>query len=177
MRRAYLRDGSREVSWATTTVDATSVVKATLQGDDDVLVGGQVEGAIHISGSLVVEGSVNGDVLAQLVRVRGEIRGDIVAAQRVEVHSTGVVVGDIAAPRIDVAEGARIKGSITIGRAPDVSRSGGEAGASRCSWSRPRGERTKAPLEARGALPLPASRPPKLGPAAGSDGSPRSVGA
>ena len=53
-------------------------------------------------------------VLAQCVQVIGRVSGDVNATDRVEVEASGVVEGDIRAPRLLVQEGAVINGRIEM---------------------------------------------------------------
>jgi cytoskeletal protein CcmA (bactofilin family) len=47
--------------------------------------------------------------------VAGELLGNITASDKVEVAVTGSVRGDIFAPQVILADGARFKGSIDMG--------------------------------------------------------------
>ena len=53
--------------------------------------------------------------MAEERRVAAWIGGNVTATQRAEVGGTGVVHGDITAPRMVVAEGASLSGRLTIG--------------------------------------------------------------
>jgi cytoskeletal protein CcmA (bactofilin family) len=44
------------------------------------------------------------------------VTGNITADDRVEISSSGSVLGDIMAPRVALADGASFKGSIDMGR-------------------------------------------------------------
>jgi cytoskeletal protein CcmA (bactofilin family) len=48
------------------------------------------------------------------VRVAGQVVGNVTGAERVEVNAAGSVEGDIAAPRVVIAEGAFFKGKIDM---------------------------------------------------------------
>ena len=43
-----------------------------------------------------------------------EVKGNITADDKVEVAATGTMRGDIRAPRVVLADGARFKGSVKI---------------------------------------------------------------
>jgi cytoskeletal protein CcmA (bactofilin family) len=88
-------------------------LKGEVGGDEDVVVEGVVEGQVRISRDLRVSpgGVVRASVEAQSVIVSGEVVGDCVASQRVEIQSTGRLTGNIRAPRIVIAEGALFKGT------------------------------------------------------------------
>jgi cytoskeletal protein CcmA (bactofilin family) len=81
-----------------------------------LLINGQAEGCIHYSGTVSVgpNGSVVGDVYATAVVVEGAITGDIHATQALRIAATATLIGDMHAPRIAVARGARLCGKITM---------------------------------------------------------------
>jgi cytoskeletal protein CcmA (bactofilin family) len=59
-------------------------------------------------------------MLAALVRVqnlvvKGKVKGDIEARERVEVHRTGEVLGNVTAPALVVQTGGLIQGDVRIG--------------------------------------------------------------
>lgn len=88
-------------------------VNGEITGDEDVLVDGHVEGQIRISRDLRVGagGSVKATVEAQSVVVSGELTGDCNVKGRVEIQSTGRLIGNIRAPKVVIAEGALFKGT------------------------------------------------------------------
>ena len=57
-------------------------------------------------------GVVRAEVNAKAVVVVGRCTGNVNGSERVEIQATGVVEGDVHAPRLVVAEGAVINGSI-----------------------------------------------------------------
>ena len=96
------------------------VFKGDLSGDEDLEIEGRVEGTVKLPGHQVTIGA-NGKVTAQVeaknVVVVGHVAGNVLAGERVEVQSTGIVDGDIQAPRLLVQEGAVVNGSISMGAA------------------------------------------------------------
>jgi len=56
-------------------------------------------------------------VLAKSVVVLGEVTGNVTATEKVDIRDNGSVDGDIAAPRVAIAEGAHFRGSIDMQRA------------------------------------------------------------
>ena len=55
------------------------------------------------------------DLSAQTVVVIGHVTGNVQATERVEVQATGIVDGDVRAPRLIVQEGAVLNGSVEMG--------------------------------------------------------------
>ncbi len=124
-----------------THIAAGSRVEGTLTGPTELLIEGEVEGEIRIESAVMIgtEGVVRGPISAQVVRVGGRVVGDVQASDRVEVAPSGSLEGDIAAPRVIIAEGAFFKGRIDMrsdrdrekdrDKAPEPRRKGAEAGA------------------------------------------------
>src|SRR5438128_2577039 len=62
-------------------------------------------------------GEVGGDVISREAIIGGEVRGSIRADERIEIQSTSVVHGDVAAKRLLVQEGGEINGVVRMGDA------------------------------------------------------------
>jgi cytoskeletal protein CcmA (bactofilin family) len=96
-------------------------IKGDLTGDEDIQVEGTVEGRVDLPNNQFTigpEGRVRAEIHAKLVVVIGQVTGNIIAAERLEVQATGTIHGDVKAPRLIVHEGAVINGSIEMGKAP-----------------------------------------------------------
>ncbi|HEX2224898.1 MAG TPA: polymer-forming cytoskeletal protein [Thermoanaerobaculia bacterium] len=91
-------------------------IRGELTGATELLIEGEVEGEVRIDSVVVVgtEGVVQGPVVAQTVRVSGKVVGNIQASERVEIAPAGSLEGDIAAPRVVIAEGAFFKGRVEM---------------------------------------------------------------
>jgi cytoskeletal protein CcmA (bactofilin family) len=91
-------------------------VKGELSGSTDVQIEGEVEGEVAVDALVVVGagGSVRGPLRGRLVWVAGRVAGKVIAAERLEVAATGSVEGDLAAPRVVIAEGAFFRGQIEM---------------------------------------------------------------
>ena len=78
-----------------------------IEGSGHVRISGRFKGDVHVDGTLTVEAGAHlaGSVRAGSVVVAGEIEGNIEGAQRVELHQSGVVNGDIYAGSLTVATG------------------------------------------------------------------------
>jgi cytoskeletal protein CcmA (bactofilin family) len=79
---------------------------------------GKVEGKVSLPNNQLTigaDGSVKAEVAAKSVIVIGRVAGNVRGAERVEIQGTGIVEGDVAAPKLIVAEGAVLNGSISMG--------------------------------------------------------------
>lgn len=97
-------------------LDSHVTVHGDLETDGALRVDGRIEGSIHRA-DLVVVGqgaSVVGDITAREVIVGGAVTGNIYAAQRTELQSSGIVAGDIRSAAILVQEGGVVQGRLYI---------------------------------------------------------------
>lgn len=122
------RAGGAEAPPAATVVGRGARFVGEISGEDDVVVMGRLEGAVRVAGRATVGpgGEVEGDLHARCVLVQGLVRGQIFGGERAELAATAVVEGSVEAPKIVIAEGARLEGSVAM--APR-----GDGGATRTS--------------------------------------------
>lgn len=100
----------------------TLVFKGDLSGSEDLVIAGQFEGTLNVQGHCVMvgpEGQVKADIQASRVVIQGTVHGNISVKERVEIHKSGHVVGDVVAPGISIEDGAYFKGKIEILRDGD----------------------------------------------------------
>ena len=103
------------------------VIKGELNGSEDLTVEGHVEGKIELRQHALTigpNGKIKAQVFAKSVIVLGAVTGNITATESVSLRDNGSVDGDIAAPRVAIAEGAHFRGSIDMQRTASAPRSG-----------------------------------------------------
>lgn len=114
-----IRDSSKG---PTTFVAPSTKIVGTISGQGAYVFCGTVEGDCTIEGpvTLAEGGTWQGTLQATDVVIAGHVRGDVIAAQRVEIAATARITGSLAGHSIAVAEGAIIEGEIkvTSGAAP-----------------------------------------------------------
>lgn len=104
------------------------VIKGELTGSEDLTIEGHVEGKIELRQNVLTigpNGKIKAQVFAKSVVILGEVTGNVTASEKVDLRDNGSVDGDIAAPRVAIAEGAHFRGSI------DMQRAGGKPGESK----------------------------------------------
>ena len=103
-------------------------IRGEVTGSEDMAIQGTVEGTIELTEhnlTIGPKGRIQANVSAKAVVVQGEVTGNIHASEKVELAGTSRVSGDIITPRIIIADGARLKGSVDMpGVQPDSSRQG-----------------------------------------------------
>lgn len=95
--------------------------KGTLSGSDSVLIAGHFKGEIKCEGLVRVdrEGRIQGTVNSPYVIVEGEINGDIMSAEHVELRAGARVIGNINTIKIVMAEGCIVQGEVQTPREGD----------------------------------------------------------
>jgi cytoskeletal protein CcmA (bactofilin family) len=95
------------------------VIKGELNGSEDLTIEGQVDGKIELRQNVLTigpNGRIKAQVFAKAVIILGEVTGNVTATEKVDIRDNGSVDGDIAAPRVAIAEGAHFRGSIDMQR-------------------------------------------------------------
>jgi cytoskeletal protein CcmA (bactofilin family) len=110
------------------------VIKGELSGSEDLTIEGHVEGRIDLKGNVLTigpNGKIKAEVFAKAVVVLGEVTGNVTASEKVDIRDNGSVDGDIASPRVAIAEGAHFRGSV------DMQRAGAAAAAKQQQQAKP----------------------------------------
>jgi len=95
--------------------------KGTLSGSDSLLIAGHFKGKIKSEGLIRVdrEGRIQGIINSPYVIVEGEINGDIMSAEHVELRAGARVVGNINTVKIVMAEGCVLRGEVQMPKEGD----------------------------------------------------------
>lgn len=94
-------------------------IHGDLTGQEDLTIDGEVEGRVYLKDHNLTIGSsgkIQGEIFAKNVMIQGEVRGNVVAYGKLEISPSGFLQGDIVAPKVSIAEGARFKGSVDMDR-------------------------------------------------------------
>jgi cytoskeletal protein CcmA (bactofilin family) len=102
---------------STTVIAPGTVVSGRVEGAEDLTVLGQLRGTLRLEGELLVdaEARVEADAEVTAAVIHGIYVGNVIASERVELSATARVLGDLAAPRIIIEEGAAFSGAIDMG--------------------------------------------------------------
>jgi cytoskeletal protein CcmA (bactofilin family) len=95
-------------------------IRGEVNGSEDLLVDGHVEGTITLLESRLTIGphaSVSANVSARDVIVVGRLNGDIRAPGRVELRKGCDLTGDISAGRLSIEENASFRGKVDLTQA------------------------------------------------------------
>jgi cytoskeletal protein CcmA (bactofilin family) len=111
------RPNTPQHSGGGTFIGVNVTVDGTVTGTEPVVVEGTLHGKVDLGADLRIgtKGRGAAQVHARNVMVEGTVNGDISADERLELIATAVVEGNLKAPKIVVAEGAKFRGSVDMG--------------------------------------------------------------
>ena len=91
-------------------------IKGELHGEEDLIIEGRVEGVITLKSHLIIEttGVILADIHTENITIKGEMRGNMMATDKVTIFADAKVTGDITAPRVLIEDGAQFKGHIEM---------------------------------------------------------------
>jgi cytoskeletal protein CcmA (bactofilin family) len=97
-------------------------IKGELTGSEDLFVDGVVEGKLSLTTNSCLtvgpNGHVKADVSAREVIVRGKIEGKVTGRDKVQLWSTGQVIGEVQTDRLAIEDGALLRGRVEAGKQP-----------------------------------------------------------
>lgn len=114
---APAHNGQVEPAREKATIGPSITIKGELIGDEDLLIQGRVEGRVDLRKQNITvgkSGRVKGDLFGQCIYIEGEVEGNLFGDGQVVVQQSGVVQGNITAPRVSLEDGSKFKGSINM---------------------------------------------------------------
>lgn len=95
-------------------ISRTTVIRGNLRGEGSLRIDGKVGGHVEVSGDVTLgpDAEVDGNISGATLSIAGSVSGDLTGRDAVLVEASGRVVGDLRAPRIGIAEGALVRGSV-----------------------------------------------------------------
>jgi len=96
-------------------------ISGDVMADSNLKVEGIIEGrSVESSHDIEIaeSGKVVANIDAKVIRIGGEVTGDISGAEKVMILKSGRVLGNIVAPRVQLEDGALFRGSIDMNPAP-----------------------------------------------------------
>ena len=99
-------------------------ITGDVQTDGAVRIDGTIKGDVRAGKAVVIgkEGLVEGNIFTQDAILSGRVSGSVVAESRLEVQASAVILGDIQARRMQLEEGAGLRGQIMVGENPSARR-------------------------------------------------------
>lgn len=90
-------------------------IEGRIVSQENLTIDGQIEGTIEVGDHSLVIGAgaaVKADLIAKTITVSGAVVGNVTATEKVVLQPSASVDGDIAAPRLSMADGAVVKGKV-----------------------------------------------------------------
>lgn len=103
----------RQMAW----IGQGVTIEGRIVSRQDIRVEGRVQGTIEVGQHELVLGpgsEVKADVNARSVLVGGKVEGDVTATERIQVQSTGVLLGDVVSPRLIIQDGGMLRGKADV---------------------------------------------------------------
>jgi len=91
------------------------VIKGDLAASENLTIHGPFEGTIEVLAHTVTIGRharIEARIVAKGVVIEGTVQGNVTATDKVEIRATAQLHGDIVAPRIVMADGAWVCGTV-----------------------------------------------------------------
>jgi cytoskeletal protein CcmA (bactofilin family) len=99
-------------------IGPTITVKGEVTAAEPLTIAGQVDGSVEVVGhplTIVEGGKATATLLAPTIVVSGAVRGSLCANEKIVVSQTAEIDGDLAAPALSLADGAKVQGRIDTG--------------------------------------------------------------
>jgi cytoskeletal protein CcmA (bactofilin family) len=110
-----MEDRKREIDESKMTgfFDKDTHIEGDLSFKGSFRIDGSFKGTINSESTLIVgeNGKIDAEIKVGYIVVNGEIKGNIQAKEKVEINSTGRVIGSVTAPKLVVEEGAYLETS------------------------------------------------------------------
>jgi cytoskeletal protein CcmA (bactofilin family) len=93
------------------------VLEGNLVFEGTLFMNGHVKGAIESRTGAIVIGEdavIHAEVFVRTATIKGEIKGTVNATERIELHPSARVYGNLNAPAVQIDAGAIIEGKCTI---------------------------------------------------------------
>jgi cytoskeletal protein CcmA (bactofilin family) len=91
-------------------------VEGTLEAEGDVQINGKFKGKLVTNGDAIIGDSANIDanIDAHNVYVAGEVKGNILAQEKIEIMETGRVLGNVESSALSIEPGGILKGKSSM---------------------------------------------------------------
>lgn len=101
---------------SSTVIARDLVVTGKLNGEGVVQIEGSVVGEINLKGYVIVTstGRVKGPIEADVIRIAGQVEGNLISHDHVQLERTGTISGDVTTVSFVIENGGRLNGRTTM---------------------------------------------------------------
>lgn len=109
---------NNEKSLEATFLGVDALFKGELSFKGTLCIDGKFEGQIRTGDVLIVSetGDIKADIQAGTFVCKGTVKGNVVASQKIKMHPTSKIIGDVKTPSLDVEVGAVLDGKCDMSR-------------------------------------------------------------
>jgi cytoskeletal protein CcmA (bactofilin family) len=103
----------RQIAW----IGQGVTIEGRINSNQDIRIDGHVQGSIEVGEHELVLGpgsEVKANVNARSVLIGGTLNGDVTVTERIQVQTTGVLIGDVIAPRLVIHDGGVLRGKAEV---------------------------------------------------------------
>jgi len=100
----------------TTFIGPGAAFKGLLGFEGTVCIDGKFEGQVDTLGTLIIgeRGEIVADIEAGIVICKGQVKGNVTAIKKVEMHPSSKITGNVKSPSLSIEIGAKVEGSIDM---------------------------------------------------------------
>lgn len=101
---------------SSTVIAKDLLVTGKLSGEGVVQIEGTVEGEVSLKGYVIVTptGKVKGPIEADVIRVAGQVEGNLISHDHIQLERTGTINGDVTTVSFVIENGGRLNGRTTM---------------------------------------------------------------
>jgi cytoskeletal protein CcmA (bactofilin family) len=89
------------------------IITGNISSQGSIRVDGNIEGTLDVKGDMILgeKGTVKGDVKAANLILAGKLEGNVAALERLEITSSGVMMGEVTCSVMTIEEGGILEGT------------------------------------------------------------------
>lgn len=89
------------------------IITGNISSQGSIRVDGNIEGTLDVKGDMILgeKGTVKGDVKAANLILAGKLEGKVAALERLEITSSGVMMGEVTCSVMTIEEGGILEGT------------------------------------------------------------------
>ncbi len=111
-----MRKGKKTAS-ISTFIEAGVSIEGTITFSNTIRIDGKLKGKLSGNGGTVIVGEMGdmkADVNAAVVVIMGQVKGTVVATERIEIYPPARVIGDIQSPVVSIESGVVFIGNCSM---------------------------------------------------------------
>lgn len=95
-----------------------TTIKGEISTESDIRIDGTVEGTLNCNGKVVLgqSGRIDGSVVCRNAEIQGKVTATLQVKELLSLKATALVEGEVQTQKIAIEPGAKISGSIDMGK-------------------------------------------------------------